>query len=96
MSRTLIEIHRTKAGQSRAYADTVYEGTITFTNYWDSTSGEQKGTWDPSEEIAKRMARMFLAPFDDPAAYALSPRLDKLEKLERGKWAVRVVHPFCD
>ena len=43
MSRFRVEVRTIRAGQPRAYADSVYESDIIFSNWWDSTTGEREG-----------------------------------------------------
>ncbi len=95
MSRVVIEIKRLRAGQPRAYADTVYESEITGRNWWDSTTGEREGNWQISEEQARELAYHFVCRYVREPRHALDTQLKTLTKIPRG-WRVVIVEPYCD
>jgi len=95
MSRVVIEIIFTRSGQPRPYADSVYEGTIIFSNYWDSSTGEREGAWDPDIAVVKQTVQLYLHRFTEPKT-AMEPWLDLVEKVDRGRWHVRVIAPYLD
>lgn len=95
MSRSTIEVKILRAGQPRAYADSFYEAEIEFKNWWNSTTGEREGKWDPDENFVRQITRMMVQPYADNAEWHQA-RLEKIEKLGVGKWKVLVVEPYLD
>jgi hypothetical protein len=95
MSRINIEVKTLHAGQPRPYADSRYEAELTFTNYWDSTTGERQGEYDPDESVVRDLTRIFVHNFYDKPEW-FNPYLKKTEKLGLGHWRVEVIEPYCD
>ncbi|MFA5419616.1 MAG: hypothetical protein WC341_14290 [Bacteroidales bacterium] len=95
MGRTLIEIKTIRAGQPRPYADSAYEAEIIFKNWWESTTGEREGSYDPDEETVKKVASLLFRRFVEKPEWH-DPRLERISKTGPGKWSVLVVEPYLD
>jgi hypothetical protein len=97
MSRLVVEMRRIRSGQLRPYGDSVYEADLVFSNYWDSTKGEQPGTWCPNEPAVRAMAKILVRHFDDDAGPGgLGPYLKSIHKTGPQTWRVLIVEPYCD
>jgi hypothetical protein len=95
MSRFNVEVKLLHAGQPRPYADSRREAELIFKNWWDSTTGEREGNWDPEEELVRQLTKLLVADFKEKPVWHEN-RLQKIEKLGVGRWLVEVIEPFCD
>jgi len=96
MSKIIIEIETLRSGQPRAYADSVYEYFVTVKNYWNSTTGEQEGTFTPKEEDIKELVQMFGHKFVEKSTCWADPVLKEFEKIDFRTYRVRIIDPFKD
>jgi hypothetical protein len=93
----ITEVKILRAGQPRPYADSVYEAEIRFNNFWDSTTGERPGEWDPGEDVVKMITKAMVHCFSDKEKPEWHEAiLKKIFKVGRGFWFVRVEEPYCD
>jgi hypothetical protein len=83
MNDRTITLNIIRAGQPRAYADSVYEGVFTF-------------SWQPNETDVKAIAKVMLHPFVDEPTHALESRLQKFEKRTPNQWHIEILSPFTD
>jgi len=97
MSRFRVEVRTIRAGQPRAYADSVYESDIIFSNWWDSTTGEREGNWCPHRDTVKKLAALLVHDFvDSENRHMLDPYLESISKVGPQVWKVVIIDPYCD
>lgn len=86
-----IAIETIRGGQPRPYADSYYEAVITY------GGGIGAIGFDPTEEIVKKHIKAVFHDFyekDKKEWY--QPYLEKLEKVDVGKWRVLIIEPYLD
>mgnify|MGYP001577337039 FL=1 len=96
MSKLIIEIETLKAGQPRAYADSVYEYLITVKNYWESTTGLREGSFSQKEQDIKYLVKTFSRHFEDEPKCWADARLSAFEKIDFRTFRITIIEPYTD
>jgi hypothetical protein len=91
-----------RSGQSRPYADSVYEAELTFTGKNICTKADLPPLvcgCHPPEVTVKALSRILVSNWSNEAV-GCATYLDKIECTDKGdgfsRWIVRVVSPFND
>jgi hypothetical protein len=92
--KRFIEVDLKQAGQPRPYADSIYEGYLTFS----VPEGQMYASkWPKDPEQVKPFAQLLIEPwYDEPQWY--QSRLKTLERVpgETNRWHVIVIRPYLD
>jgi hypothetical protein len=91
-----VTVERLRAGQPRAYADSVYEAILRVE--WVPYFLNQPEEWAPAqfeESVIKRYVRALVHEFSDKPEF-LEPSLTMLKKEATGVWHAIVTQPYCD
>lgn len=86
--KTVIEIEWLHRGQERRYGDTVVEANIK----WSATDGVGS---DLSENLVKKEIFVLVGEFYETPEWH-QPRLETLEKIDKGYWHVKIRQPYLD
>ena len=90
MGEMTVKVKTIQAGQPRAYADSIYESELTY-------SDDEYPDFDPDPVVVKDHAKALVRQFNENEKRGWwEGRLDILEKLGKGKWRVRIIEPYTD
>ena len=90
----MITIETIKAGQPRAYADSIYEYVITVNQVHGPVSDQEKYIRELAKAAYGRPENIADNRQQDQSG--LHPYVSAIEQLSPTKWKVRIIQPFLD